>query len=120
MMNPGLRIFLAISVLVYFFVIISMIKNKKLAVRYALLWMVIGLGMIVFIIFPKLEIWISNLVGIANPVNLVFFMYAVLSMCILMSLTSIITTSQDKNLKLTQAVTLLEKRVRELEEEKKD
>ena len=37
MMNPGLRIFLAISVLVYFFVIISMIKNKKLAVRYALL-----------------------------------------------------------------------------------
>ena len=119
MMNPGLRIFLAFSVLVYFIVIISMIRNKKLAVRYALLWMAIGLGMIIFIIFPGLEVLISNLVGIANPVNLVFFIFAVLSMCILMSLTSLITTIQDKNLKLTQAVTLLEKRVRELEENKK-
>lgn len=51
-----------------------MIRKKRLELRYALAWLIVGVGTLVLDCFPKLIKWISDLVGIAAPVNMLSFL----------------------------------------------
>lgn len=119
-MELSLRIFLFICIAVYFVIIGILLKKRSLGLRYALLWIVCGVGMLVFAIFPEIVFKASALVGISNPVNAIFFLFAVFTIIMLLSLTSIVSKMSEKNLRLTQALALLEERVHRLEHEDKN
>jgi len=92
-----------------------MLRKRRLSLKYTLVWIISGISMILFIIFPEIVFKGSALVGISNPVNAIFFIVMVFSMILLLSLTSIISTISEKNLRLTQSLALLEQRVHSLE-----
>jgi len=119
-MQPALRIFLLICIAVYFVIITVMLKKRLLGLRYTLIWLLCGAGMIIFIAFPKIVFRTSAFVGISNPVNAIFFLFGTFAMVMLLSLTSIVSGLGERNLRLTQALALLEERVHRLEKDNKE
>ena len=115
MLPSRLKIVLIIAIIIFFAVILSLLKNKKLALKYTLLWLATGFFMLLLVIFPNLMMSIAHLVGIQSNMNsLYIFLIAFLIMLVL-SLTSIVSRQTERIKRLAQTQALLEQRVRELE-----
>ena len=116
MLGTTLRISLIIAIVAYFVIILWLLKDKKLSLKYTLLWILAGAVMAILVIFPSLLTWLSNLVGIQSSMNGLFIFCIAFVIMILMSLTSIVTRLNRKVRVLSQEIAILEKRIRELEE----
>lgn len=71
-MNLVTYLFTIIVILIFNINIIYKLKNDKIDYRFALIWLSAGVVMLVFAIFPNLLVLVSDLLGIAIPLNLVF------------------------------------------------
>lgn len=114
-MDFRLRISLLISLILYFSIILHLLKRKLLNLKYSLLWLFMGAVMLVLSIFPYIMELFCNLIGIVDAVNGLFAIIIFCIMLILMSITAIVSKLRIQNKDLTQYIALLEKRVRELE-----
>jgi hypothetical protein len=117
MMVPLLRISLCVGITLYFILIMYFLKKKSLNLKYTILWIVSGITMLTVVIFPQLIHEVSIMLGIMNPVNAVFALELFFLLVILMSITSIVSKQSEKIKQLIQRLALLEKRVRELEDD---
>lgn len=121
-MDNTLRLFLIISITVYLIIILHLLKKKKLNLRYTLLWLFSAFVMLLVTIFPQIIYTGAKLVGMVSPVNLVFVLEGIFVLFILLSLTSIVSYLTNKVYRIVQTISLLEKRIYDLEkrfEEKK-
>lgn len=117
MISDSLRWGLIVGVIIYFFVIIMMLKKKSLNLKYTLLW-IFSVGiMLVLVIWPQLLNFFIKIVDIKTPVNALFTIFIFFILMILMSLTSIVSRQNERIKDLVQYNALLEKRIRELENE---
>lgn len=116
MLDIRLRMCLIVAIIVYFVIILVLLKNKKLSLKYTLLWILAGIIMAVLAIWPGILVWISAFVGIQSSMNGLFVFCIAFILMILMSLTSIATRLNTKVRTLTQEISILEKRIRELED----
>lgn len=120
-MLPGkLRTSLIIAVVVYFIIVLYLLKKRAVSLKYTLLWIAAGVIMGILVIWPEIMVFIDNLIGIQSTMNGLFIMGFAAVIAILMSLTSIVSRQNEKIRRLTQEMAMMEKRVRELEEEKED
>lgn len=119
MINGTLRTTLIVGVILYFVIILKLLKDKSLSLKYSLLWLLSGLAMGILVIFPELLLRIIVLFGIQSNMNGLFiFGIAFLGM-ILMSITSIVSRQNKRIRTLIQESAILEKRIRELEHKEK-
>ena len=72
-MNLRTQWIVAIVIIVALCIIINMIRKKSLELRYALAWLLVGVGIIVLDLFPGLLEKLSKIMGITNPINMLFF-----------------------------------------------
>ena len=86
-MNIRIQIIIAILVVLFLFVIVSMIRNKSLELRYSLAWIIVGCGILVLDLFPGLMETLANMMGIVSPVNMLFFLGFCFSLIIILTLT---------------------------------
>ena len=117
MISKTFQAALLVAIAIYFFLLILLLKNKRLLLKYSLLWIFAGMLMLVMALFPSLLGKFSVLVGIYDPVNALF---AILFFCViilLVSLTSIVSTQNEKLKRLIQQQAILEEEVRVLKEE---
>ena len=114
-MTFKLQIVLIIGIIVYFFLIFSLLKNGRLILKYSLLWLLTGIVMLVLAIYPNIMEKTVKLMGIYDAVNGLFTLVIFFIIVILMSLTSIVSNFRSQNKNLVQQVALLEKRLRDLE-----
>lgn len=117
-MPDRLRILLIILVILGSILAVRMIHRRKLNLSYSLLWIALALLLTIFALFPELVGLLATLVGIDIPLNFVLVAFAFFSLVMMFYLTCIVSRENDRNRTLTQALALLEKRVRELEEKK--
>ncbi|MBR5502773.1 MAG: DUF2304 domain-containing protein [Oscillospiraceae bacterium] len=118
-MDLELRIFLGIGVILYFALLLHMLKKESIILKYALIWLVCGGLFVLVLIFPEVVFSASRLLGVSNPVNAVFLLFAGFALMMLLSFSSIISKNNGMVRKLTQQLALLENRVRELENKEK-
>ena len=118
-----LQFTLIIAIVFYFIMMCIFLKNKALSLKYTLLWILAGIIMSLLVIVPDILIYLNHLVGIQSGMqsnmNGLFIWAIVFIVCILLSLTSIVSRQNNKIRQLIQTISRLEKRVRELEEEKR-
>lgn len=114
-MTSTLRIVLVVVIILYFIIIISLLKRRSLTLKYTLLWLLMGLIMSIFVIFPDLLAIIGRMVGIVDNMNTLFTAAIGFAFCILMALTSIVSKQSSRIKNLIQQNALLEKRLRQLE-----
>ena len=118
MIPHTLQITLSIAVVCYFIIILYYLKRKTLELKYTLVWLAAGLVMGIMVFFPELLVWFVKLLGIESNMNGLYILCIAFIMMILMTLTAIVSRQQYKIRILIQEVSLLEKRIRELEERK--
>ncbi len=123
MLPARLQFTLIIAIVFYFIMMCIFLKNKALSLKYTLLWILAGIIMSLLVIVPDILIYLNHLVGIQSGMqsnmNGLFIWAIVFIVCILLSLTSIVSRQNNKIRQLIQTISRLEKRVRELEEEKR-
>ena len=115
MIPQNLQITLSIAVICYFIIIFYYLKRKMLELKYTLIWLVAGVIMGIMIYFPELLVWFVRLLGIESNMNGLYILCIAVIMMILMTLTSIVSRQQLKIRILIQEISMLEKRIRELE-----
>jgi len=64
--------------LVTLVLLFELLRRKHLREKYAILWVVVALGTLVVAAFPQLLFWMSDLVGVEVPANLLFFFASML------------------------------------------
>lgn len=109
MMTLKIQIIIAIIVMIALLIIINMIRNKRLELRYALAWLMVGVMILVLDCFPELIILLADFVGIASPVNMLFFFGFCFSLVLIFILTIAISRMSIRIKQLTQELALYEK-----------
>ena len=112
-----LRVTLSIAVICYFILILYYLKKRMLELKYTLLWLAAGVVMGVMIFFPELLVWFVGILGIESNMNGLYVLCIAFIIAILMTLTSIVSRQAMKIKILTQQLSMVEKRIRELEDE---
>lgn len=115
MISTTLQIAMIVAIVVYFAIIIALLKRGSLSLKYSLMWMLAGVVMLVLALFPMLLTLFSRAFGFTLPVNALFTVMFFFVILILMALTSIATKLSSNIKELTQHQALLEQRIRELE-----
>lgn len=120
-MIPGtLRITLCVAVLLYFVIILHYLKNKMLELKYTLIWLAAGIVMGIMIFFPELLVAFVRILGIESNMNGLYILCFGFTIMIMMTLTSIVSRQNMKIKILIQENSMLEKRIRELEQSQKE
>ena len=117
MIPATLRITLISAVICYFIVILYFLIKKALNLKYTLLWLVAGVVMGILVAVPELLMLLIHIFGIQDNMNGLFIFAIGFMIMILLSLTSIASRQNRKIRTLTQELAILDKRVRELEQE---
>lgn len=117
MLPVNLRITLIIAVLCYFVLILLFLKRRALELKYTLLWLLAGVVMGAFVLFPHLLIYLTRFLGIESTMNGLYVLCIGFIIIILMALTSIVSRQTRKIRELIQENAMLEKRLREVESE---
>ena len=122
-MNIRIQIIVALIVVVALAVIINMIRAKRLELKYAMAWLFVGVGILILDCFPQLITWMAHTLGIASPINMLFFFGFCFSLIIIFVLTVAVSRMSNRIKQLTQSVALREKEhlelIKSLKEEKK-
>lgn len=111
----ALQVTLSIAVICYFILILYYLKKKMLELRYTLLWLAAGVVMGVMIFVPELLVKFVRILGIESNMNGLYVLCIAFIIAILMTLTSIVSRQSLKIRTLIQEISMMEKRIRELE-----
>ncbi|MCI8922446.1 MAG: DUF2304 domain-containing protein [Lachnospiraceae bacterium] len=115
MIPVTLRVTLIIAVCFYFIFILHYLKNKMLELKYTLIWLAAGFVMILLIAFPELLMTFVAVFGIESNMNGLYILVFAFVITTLMTLTSIVSRQNLKIRILIQELSIMEKRIRELE-----
>lgn len=114
-MTINLKIALAIMVFIYILLIIKEIKNKKLQLSFSTFWLISGILLIIAIVTPNLIEYFTKLLGFEIPVNMLFCITIFVAFYLIFKLTLKLSNESQKNVTLVQEISLLKKRIENLE-----
>lgn len=112
-MNIRLQIFIIIVCICFFLFVGNLLRKKRIDFKYALGWFALGFIILFLTIFPNILAWMSSQLGIAFPVNMLFFFGLCLSLCMIFSLSVSLSHANDSVKKLAQELAILKKTVYE-------
>lgn len=106
-MNAVLQIILfSVSVLFCIF-ILSMIRDKKLELKFALTWLLTGFSFVMLSVFPGIAKIIAKLLHIKEPVNALFLSIIFFLLLIVFTLTIALSRNANRVKSLTQEIGIL-------------
>ena len=114
-MTVQLRIIIAALVILTGAVAVGQIKKKNLELQYTISWLFLLFVILLVSIFPGILSWMSSVMGIELPINMVFFLGFVFTLLILYRLTEAASKMSREITSLTQKVALLDKELKEHE-----
>ena len=118
MMTWKLRILLIVIFLLVLIWLIRQVGKKVLDLRYILSWLLLDIGLLVLSIFPGILNRLARMLGIYNPVNMIFFSGFCFALVIIYTLTVAVCKMADEIKCLAQRIALLERKQRVEKEEK--
>ena len=113
-------VFAAIASIVLLGVIFELIRSRRLQERYALLWVVTGLVLLVLAIWRNGLNVLARTVGIAYPPSALFLVVGLFFLVVLLHYSTVISELAERNLMLAQRIALLEQKLGDDEVESRD
>lgn len=104
-----------LSAIVTLVVVIEMLRRRRLRERHAIWWLIAGTLALVVGVFPGTLAWAAMLVGVAIPLNLVFFVSVAVLFLVCIQHSAELTVLEAKARILAEQSALLELRIGELE-----
>ncbi|MBO6195676.1 MAG: DUF2304 domain-containing protein [Bacilli bacterium] len=108
-MSKSLVISLVVFSIIWIIIILRLVRNGKLSIKYSMIWLFMSLIIFVVGIFPKLMELISDFFGFLTISNLVIGIILTLLLFITLVLTMIVTNQKSQINNLIQEVSMLKK-----------
>jgi len=117
MINTVLQVLVIVGALLFILLIVALLRKGAFSLKYSLLWLLTAFLLLVIGVFPQILVAVAHLLGFELASNAIFTILLGFIILILLQQTSVISRQNEKIKTLTQCIALLEKRVRELEED---
>ena len=114
-MTVASHIFGVLSALLTLAVVIEMLRRRRLRERHAVWWLIAGTLALLIGVFPTTLVWAARLVGVAIPLNLVFFVSVAVLFLVCIQHSVELTVLEAKTRTLAETSALLEMRIGVLE-----
>ncbi|HCF51148.1 MAG TPA: DUF2304 domain-containing protein [Syntrophomonas sp.] len=119
-MSIRLRILILLicaAILLYF---VDMIRKDKITLKYSLPWLISLMGVMLLAVFPGFINWVAQLLGVATPVNAIFFIVILMMLMFIFLISLISSRNTQRVIRLVQEVALLKKALADQQEDQKD
>lgn len=114
-MSPITYAFGIVAALLALFAIIELMRRGTLRERHAVWWFVGGLLALVLAVFPQTLTWVARVLGVALPINLVFFVAIGLLFLVSLQYGAELTRTEEKMRALAEKSAFHERRIQALE-----
>lgn len=114
-MSLTLRIAFIVILLIYLFCILKSVKRKNMRINYLIFWSITGILLVIALIAPNFVENVSNFLGFGLPINMIFSIAIFIILYLIFDLTKQISKEENKNIMLIQEISMLKKKVEELE-----
>ncbi len=115
-MTINLAIAVAIIFIIMLLVLIRHIKNKKLQLSYTIFWLISGIVLVIILVIPNCLSNITKILGFEVPSNMIFFITIAIAFYLILELMIALSKENKRNITLIQEMSILKKRVEEIEE----
>lgn len=92
-------------------IVLWLLLTRKLREKYAVLWLVVGLAVLVVGVFPQLLLWLTAALGVELPANLLFAMAILLLLGVTLHLSWELSQAEDEIRRTAEEIALLRARV---------
>jgi len=103
----------ALGAAVLLVLILELIRSRRLQERYALLWLLTGVAMLVLALWRGALTKLADLVGISYPPSALFVLFSFFILALLLHYSTVISKLSAQNATLAQRLALLEDRTGE-------
>jgi len=107
-MELRIQIIIGVAICIVMAVIVNMIRHKKLELKYALAWLLVGIGVFCLNCFPEIMVWLAKIMGIADPINMLFFIGFCFTLMLVFILTAVVSKMSVKLKVMAQELALLQ------------
>ena len=104
-----------VSALITLAVVIEMLRRRRLRERHAVWWLIAGTLALIIGVVPNTLTWAAQLLGIAIPLNLVFFVSVAVLFLVCIQHSAELTGLEAKTRLLAETAALQSMRIDELE-----
>jgi len=108
-------VFALVGALVTLAFMFELLRRRRLREKYAALWISLAVVVIVVGAFPRVLYWLSDLVGITTPLNLVFFLALLVLLVVCVQLSAEVSSLEHEAQTLAEESALLRNRIERLE-----
>ncbi|WP_295123050.1 DUF2304 domain-containing protein [uncultured Leifsonia sp.] len=115
-MSTASYVFGIVAALLTLFTVIELLRRRRLRERHIVWWLIFGVLVLIIAVFPSVLVWLASAVGIAIPINFVFFVSIIALFLVSLQQSAEATRLENKTRVLAEDVALLELRVRDLED----
>ena len=119
-MQISLKIALIIIMVFYLLCILGAVKKKNMRIGYLIFWIITGVILMIALLIPNLVENVSNLLGFGMPINMIFSIAIFVILYLIFDLTTIISKEQNQNILLIQEISILKKRLNDLEKKEEN
>lgn len=108
-MSLRLQIIIIVCMTLILLYIFNLMRKRKLDFKFAIGWIFVDLCIIVLSVAPIILEKISRLIGVASPVNMLFFFGFCFSVAIIFALSMTVSKLTDRVKKLSQEIAIVRK-----------
>lgn len=110
-MSDRLTLVALVGSLVVLFVVLELVRRRRLQERYSMLWIATALVLFVLAIWGSALQEISDVVGIAYPPTTLFIAAATFFLLMLLHYSTVLSRLTEQNMRLAQQLALMEERM---------
>jgi hypothetical protein len=100
-------------------IVIELLRRRQLSEKYAVLWLLVGTAVLVMAAAPGVLEWLSKLVGVKTPSNLLFFVASLTLLVVCGHLSWETSRLEDETRTLAEEVALLRLQVEEAQRDRR-
>jgi len=100
--------------------IIELLRRRQLGEKYAVLWLVVGILLLIFTVFPGLLTGLASGLGVAVPTNLMFFVGILFLVGVVLHLSWEVSRLENETRKLAEDQAILRLEVEQLQRNKNE
>jgi hypothetical protein len=104
-----------IGAVVVLVIMIELLRRRQLSEKYAALWLIVGIGVLILLVAPGLLRVVSQALGFEVPANLLFLVAVTLLLAVTVHLSWELSRLEEETRALAEDLALLRHRVEELE-----
>ncbi len=105
-----------LAVVVVLGVVIELIRRRRLQERYALLWIVTGVVMLLLATWRGALYALAHVTGVAYPPSALYLVAGLFVLVVLLHYSTVLSRLSDQNKTLAQRIALLEQKLRDGDE----